>query len=81
MPPCCGQAMQSSPVYPVPFATLFAGLDSLSAFMLAHAQTLGEFFHAVAGMAEWELKASAGLDRHVARSRLWRAMPGPTGRD
>jgi hypothetical protein len=66
------QAMQSAPVYPVPFATLFANRDSLSAFMLAHAHTLAEFFRAVAGMAEWELKASARLDNRAALEALAR---------
>ena len=88
------QAMQVSPVYPAPFATLFASRDSLSAFMLAHAHTLGEFFRAVAGMAEWELKASACLDnraqgraqrardpehRWAPDSLLSAALPGPAG--
>ncbi len=66
------QAVQGSPVYPAPFATLFASLDSLSAFMLAHARTLGTFFRAVAGMAEWELKASACLDSRAALEALAR---------
>jgi hypothetical protein len=66
------QAMQVSPVYPAPFATLFASRDSLSAFMLAHAHTLGEFFRSVAGMAEWELKASACLDNRGALEALAR---------
>jgi hypothetical protein len=64
------QAMQVSPVYPAPFATLFASRDSLSEFMLAHAHTLAEFFRAVAGMAEWELKASACLDNRAALEAL-----------
>jgi hypothetical protein len=42
-------ASPESPVYPAPFATLFASRDSLSAFMLAHADTLGEFVRSVAG--------------------------------
>jgi hypothetical protein len=66
------QAMQCSPVYPAPFATLFASRDSLSAFMLAHAPTLGAFFRAVAGMAEWELKANACLDSRAALEGLAR---------
>jgi hypothetical protein len=66
------QAMRVSPVYPAPFATLFATRNSLSAFMLAHARTLGEFFRAVAGMAEWELKASACLDNRAALEALAR---------
>ncbi len=71
------QAMQGSPVYPAPFATLFANLDSLGAFMLAHTHTLGEFFRGVAGKAEWELKASACLDDRAALEALARdACPG-----
>jgi hypothetical protein len=66
------QAMQVSPTYPAPFATLFASRDSLSTFMLAHAHTLGEFFRTVAGMAEWELKASACLDNRAALETLAR---------
>lgn len=66
------QAMQCSPVYPAPFATLFASLDGLSAFMRAHAQTLGEFFRTVAGMAEWELRASTCLDNRAALEALTR---------
>jgi len=66
------QAMQVSPVYPAPFATLFASRDSLSAFMLAHAHTLAEFFRAVAGKAEWELKATACLDNRAALEALAR---------
>ncbi len=66
------QAMQYSPVYPAPFATLFANLDSLGTFMLAQAHTLGEFFRAVTGMAEWELKANACLDGGAALEALAR---------
>ncbi|HVB17031.1 MAG TPA: hypothetical protein VNF04_10890, partial [Stellaceae bacterium] len=40
--------------------------------MQAHAQTLGGFFRTVAGMAEWELKASARLDRREALEALAR---------
>ena len=60
------RAMQYSPVYPAPFGTLFTSLESLTEFMLAHAEALGVFFRAVAGMAEWELKASARLDDRSA---------------
>lgn len=66
------RAMECSPVYPVPFATLFASRETLSAFMLAHARTLGEFFRAVSGMAEWELRASACLDSRPALEALAR---------
>jgi hypothetical protein len=71
------QASPASPIYPAPFATLFASRSSLSAFMLAHAQTLGEFFRDLAGMAEWELKASACIDSRAALEALARdACPG-----
>jgi hypothetical protein len=66
------RAMASSPVYPVPFATLFANLDSLSAFMLAHAPTLLDFFRATAGLAEWELKLSARVDDRPALEAMAR---------
>ena len=66
------QAMRSSPVYPAPFATLFASRDTLTAFMRAHAATLAVFFRAVAGMAEWQLKASACLDSQSALEALAR---------
>ncbi len=65
-------AMQYSPVYPAPFATLFANLGSLTTFMLLHGQTLSTFFGAVAGMAEWELKASACVDSRPALETLAR---------
>ena len=59
------QAMQWSPVFPVPFGTLYASLGSLTELMLAHQQTIGRFFETVDGMEEWELKASAAID-HAA---------------
>ncbi len=68
------QAMQCSPVYPAPFATLFASLDSLSAFIRPHEPAIREFFRAVAGMAEWELKASARLDGRAALETLARDL-------
>ncbi len=66
------RAMQYSPVYPAPFGTLFTSLETLTAFMLAHAEALGVFFRDVAGMAEWELKASACLDSRPALEALAR---------
>ena len=60
------RAMQHSPVYPAPFGTLFTNLETLTEFMLAHADALGVFFSAVAGKAEWELKANARLDDRPA---------------
>jgi hypothetical protein len=59
------QAMQWSPVFPVPFGTLYASLGSLTELMLAHQQTIGRFFETVDGMEEWELRASAAID-HAA---------------
>lgn len=67
------RAMDCSPVYPVPFATLFASCDTLTAFMRAHAGTIGEFFRTVNGAAEWELKASASVDSSDALEALARA--------
>lgn len=66
------QAMACSPVYPAPFATLFAGRETLTAFMRTHERTVCAFFAAVAGMAEWELKASANLDSRAALEALAR---------
>lgn len=70
------RAMARSPVYPAPFATLFASLASLTAFMRAHERRIREFFGAVAGMAEWELKASADPDsRPVLEAAAREAWP------
>lgn len=71
------QAMQRGPVYPVPFGTLFANLDRLSAFMLAHQETLCGFFRQVAGREEWTLTAGASLDSPAMLDRIARASdPG-----
>lgn len=79
------QAMQWTAVFPVPFGTLYADLDSLSAFMLAHRETLLRFFATVAGKAEWELTASADFARHDVIERIalaarpdWTALPPGT---
>lgn len=55
-------AMQWSSVFPAPFGTLYASLDSLTAFIHAHEATIAGFLSAVAGKEEWELRASAHLD-------------------
>jgi len=55
-------AMQSSPVFPVPFGTLYTSLDSLTAFMNAHESTIAGFLRAVTDKEEWELQAAAHFD-------------------
>lgn len=63
-------AMRHSPVFPVPFGTLYTDPDSLSAFMLAHQERLARFFALVAGMAEWELTANVDLGRRETLDRV-----------
>ena len=69
---------QWSPVFPAPFATLYASLDNLTAFMRAHEATIAAFLRAVADKEEWELRASP-----VSTTRTpwidWPATRGPTG--
>jgi hypothetical protein len=55
-------AMQSSPVFPVPFGTLYTSLDSLTAFMKAHESTIVGFLRAATNKQEWELRAAVRLD-------------------
>jgi hypothetical protein len=61
---------RSSPVYPAPFATLYASLDNLTAFMHAHEATIAAFLRAVADKEEWELRAFAHFDDPEALDRL-----------
>jgi hypothetical protein len=53
---------QRSAVFPAPFATLYASLDSLTAFMRTHEATIAAFLRAVADKEEWELRAAAHFD-------------------
>jgi hypothetical protein len=50
---------QRSSVFPAPFATLYASLESLTTFMRTHEATIAAFLRAVAGKEEWELRAAA----------------------
>jgi hypothetical protein len=61
---------QWSPVFPAPFATLYASLDNLTAFMRAHEATIAAFLRAVADKEEWELRAFARFDDPDALDRL-----------
>jgi hypothetical protein len=61
---------QWSPVFPAPFATLYASLDNLTAFMRAHEATIAAFLRAVADKEEWELRAFAHFDDPEALDRL-----------
>ena len=77
--------MQLSAVFPAPFGTLYASLDSLTAFMLSHETTIANFLHMVAGKEEWELRATARLDSHEVLDQLacsawpdWQELPKGT---
>jgi len=61
---------QWSPVFPAPFATLYASLDNLTAFMHAHEATIAAFLREVADKEEWELRAFAHFDDPEALDRL-----------
>jgi hypothetical protein len=74
--------MRWSPAFPVPFGALYKSLDSLTAFMQAHEETIAAFLTRVAGKEEWELRASARFDSPEVLERLayeawpdWRALP------
>lgn len=76
------RAMQYAPIYPAPFGTLYSSYDSLTRFMLAHQETIEEFFRAVAGQEEWELKATAAIGSLAALEaqarRTWPDWEGLT---
>lgn len=74
--------MRRSPVFPVPFATLYKTFDSLTDFMRAHEQAISAFLQGVDGKEEWDLRAGADLDDPEMLDRLaceawpdWRALP------
>jgi hypothetical protein len=74
--------MRWSPVFPVPFGTLYESFDSLTAFVQAHEETIGGFLQSVADKEEWELRAGAQFDDPEMLDRLacnawpeWRALP------
>ena len=78
-------AMRSSPVFPVPFGTLYLSLNSLTAFMHTHEATIADFLCTVTGKEEWELRASADLSSHEILEQLagnlwpdWQALPKGT---
>ncbi len=73
--------MQWSPVFPVPFGTFYKTLDSLTAFMRAHDETIVAFLNRVADKEEWEFRAGAKFDGPEFLDRLacnawpdWRAL-------
>ncbi|MFZ3181395.1 MAG: GvpL/GvpF family gas vesicle protein [Methylocystis silviterrae] len=75
-------AMRRSPVFPVPFGTLYSNIASLTTFMRAHEATIADFFEAVADKEEWELRAVAQFDRPDILDKLacnkwpdWRELP------
>jgi hypothetical protein len=77
--------MRWSPVFPTPFGTLYASLDSLTAFMHAHEAAIADFLRAVAGKEEWELRATADFNGPEILDRLadnawpnWQALPKGT---
>jgi len=78
-------AMQWSSIFPAPFGTLYVSLDSLTAFMNAHEQTIADFLRTVAGKEEWELRSSADLNGPEFLEQLagnmwpdWQALPKGT---
>ncbi|KAF2990117.1 hypothetical protein MJC1_02777 [Methylocystis sp. MJC1] len=66
------RAMQFSPVFPVPFGTLYTSLESLSAFMESHEATIARFLLDASDKEEWELRAAARLDDPIVLDRLAR---------
>ncbi|WP_454650944.1 GvpL/GvpF family gas vesicle protein [Bradyrhizobium liaoningense] len=70
-------AMKWSAIFPVPFGTLYASLDRLSAFMQAHEATIIQFLELTEGKQEWELQATASLaDPEVLDELAREAWPG-----
>ncbi len=65
-------AMELSPVFPVPFGTLYSSLESLTTFMQAHETTIRNFLTAAADNEEWELRVAARLDNPTVLDRLAR---------
>lgn len=75
-------ATQQSPVFPVPFATLYSSFASLTTFLQTHEATIADFLSAVAGKEEWELRGAAQFDRPEVLDQLacsawpeWRELP------
>ena len=61
---------QWSSVFPAPFGTFYSSLDSLTAFMHAHEETIATFLRTVADKEEWELRAVAHFDGPDALDQL-----------
>jgi hypothetical protein len=55
-------AMGESAIFPTGFATLFSGLDNVTAFMRRHEATIASFCRDTSGHQEWGLKVTAELD-------------------
>lgn len=74
------EVMREGAVFPAPFGTLYASLDSLTGFMATHEVTIGQFLREVAGKQEWGLKAMARLDgREVLEAQAASAWPDWSG--
>ncbi|MDR3508970.1 MAG: GvpL/GvpF family gas vesicle protein [Caulobacteraceae bacterium] len=58
------EAMLEATVFPAPFGTLFASLDSLTGFMATHEAAIRGFLEDVADKQEWGIKVAARLDDH-----------------
>lgn len=65
-------AMQFSPVFPVPFGTLYASVESLAAFIVSHEATIARFLLDASNKEEWELRAAARLDDPTVLDQLAR---------
>ena len=70
--------MQWSPVFPIPFGTLYKSFDSLTAFMRAHEETIAGFLQSVADKEEWELRLAPSLTTRKS-STGWLATRGLNG--
>lgn len=50
------EAMEHSPVFPIPFGTIFSSLASLEAFLGTHHDTIVRFLEQMHGREEWAVK-------------------------
>jgi hypothetical protein len=55
-------AMACSPVFPMPFATLYSSLDALDQVIRRHRATIGEFLDLVTDRQEWTLRVTPDVD-------------------
>ncbi|MEZ4461553.1 MAG: GvpL/GvpF family gas vesicle protein [bacterium] len=67
------RSMDSSPVFPLPFATLFSNLKQCELQLLAQEAQIEAFLHNVSGRREWGVKGV--LDRKAAASALLGNQP------